>query len=298
MDESDQGSGDKSGVRIARSFFLFLSCSSRDSSDCECPVSTSPTDRFRGCRRPGIAPYRSVDSLHSCPSRLHSMTLSARSRIELGILMPSALAVSNILPIPQQPSRRSAHDDIRPFRGFFVHKRVELPAGGVSALQRPFDPPPLTSICHSIRVSGRWIARFLQNGTGAQTRAAASRLRARQCCAERRRLPLSQAARERCLRARLPARLLRQAARLLLALSAEARAFMRQALRAAAANPVHYERRRPEETTLYRLVQENLETFLAEVEAGGMANLPQFVKDEFDAFLECGILAHGFLRVR
>ena len=26
--------------------------------------------------------------------------------------------------------------------------------------------------------------------------------------------------------------------------------------------------------------------------------LPEFVKDEFDAFLECGILAHGFLRLR
>jgi hypothetical protein len=73
---------------------------------------------------------------------------------------------------------------------------------------------------------------------------------------------------------------------------------MRQALRAAPAKPAHYERRRPEETTLYRVVQENLETFLAEVEAGGVASLPQFVKDEFDAFLECGILAHGFLRVR
>jgi len=73
---------------------------------------------------------------------------------------------------------------------------------------------------------------------------------------------------------------------------------MRQALRAAAANPLHYERRRPEETTLYRVVQEHLETFLAQVEAGGAASLPQFVKDEFDAFLECGILAHGFMRVR
>ena len=28
------------------------------------------------------------------------------------------------------------------------------------------------------------------------------------------------------------------------------------------------------------------------------ADLPQFIKDEFDAFLECGILAHGFLRLR
>jgi len=30
----------------------------------------------------------------------------------------------------------------------------------------------------------------------------------------------------------------------------------------------------------------------------GTASLPQFVKDEFDAFLECGIPAHGFLRLR
>ncbi|GAA0750385.1 hypothetical protein GCM10009107_21980 [Ideonella azotifigens] len=28
------------------------------------------------------------------------------------------------------------------------------------------------------------------------------------------------------------------------------------------------------------------------------AELPSFIKDEFDAFLECGILAHGFLRLR
>jgi ribosomal protein S27E len=27
-------------------------------------------------------------------------------------------------------------------------------------------------------------------------------------------------------------------------------------------------------------------------------DLPQFVKDKFDAFVECGILAHGFLRLR
>jgi hypothetical protein len=26
--------------------------------------------------------------------------------------------------------------------------------------------------------------------------------------------------------------------------------------------------------------------------------LPEFVKAEFEAFLECGILAHGFLRLR
>ena len=39
-----------------------------------------------------------------------------------------------------------------------------------------------------------------------------------------------------------------------------------------------YERRRPEETTLYRVVQEELETFLAWVEAHTGSALPQFVK--------------------
>ena len=67
---------------------------------------------------------------------------------------------------------------------------------------------------------------------------------------------------------------------------------------APAADTVHYERRRPEDTTLYRPVGEHLETFLAQVEAQTGAALPQFVKDEFDAYLMCGILAHGFARLR
>jgi len=46
------------------------------------------------------------------------------------------------------------------------------------------------------------------------------------------------------------------------------------------------------------LVQEHLESFLVQVEAESGAGLPEFVKAEFDAFLECGILAHGFLRLR
>jgi len=37
---------------------------------------------------------------------------------------------------------------------------------------------------------------------------------------------------------------------------------------------------------------------LAQVEAESGVALPEFVKDEFDAFLACGILAHGFLRLR
>ena len=67
---------------------------------------------------------------------------------------------------------------------------------------------------------------------------------------------------------------------------------------APAGKGVHYERRRPEDTILYQLVQEHLETFLAQVELESGAGLPEFVKEEFEAFLQCGILAHGFLRLR
>ena len=66
-----------------------------------------------------------------------------------------------------------------------------------------------------------------------------------------------------------------------------------------AANPAGYQRHRPEETTLYRVVQTHLDTYLAFVDIEtGDAGLPTFVTDEFDAFLACGILAHGFLRLR
>ena len=69
-------------------------------------------------------------------------------------------------------------------------------------------------------------------------------------------------------------------------------------LRAAPGHTVQYERRRPEETILHCLVREHLATFLAQIQAKNGTDLPEFVKDEFEAFLECGILAHGFLRVR
>jgi hypothetical protein len=41
-----------------------------------------------------------------------------------------------------------------------------------------------------------------------------------------------------------------------------------------------HERHRPEQTTLYQVMQEELETFLAEVEAHTGASVPAFVKDE------------------
>ena len=67
---------------------------------------------------------------------------------------------------------------------------------------------------------------------------------------------------------------------------------------ATAGDRIDYERHRPEQTVLYQLVQENVETFFAQVETETGSGLPDFVKDEFDAFLECGVLAHGFLRLR
>ncbi len=45
-------------------------------------------------------------------------------------------------------------------------------------------------------------------------------------------------------------------------------------------------------------MQQHAATFFAQAENAAGADLPQFVKDEFDTFLECGILAHGFLRLR
>jgi hypothetical protein len=49
---------------------------------------------------------------------------------------------------------------------------------------------------------------------------------------------------------------------------------------------------------MYRLVQQHAATYFPQAEAETGAGLPRFVQDEFDAFLECGILAHGFLRPR
>jgi hypothetical protein len=57
-----------------------------------------------------------------------------------------------------------------------------------------------------------------------------------------------------------------------------------------------YTPHRPEETLLYQTVCENLETFLARARDGDHP-VPRFVEREFRAYLECGVLAHGFLRL-
>ena len=59
-----------------------------------------------------------------------------------------------------------------------------------------------------------------------------------------------------------------------------------------------FERHRPEESVLYKVVQENLETFLSLVHEECGRPLPDFVEKEFREYLKCGILAYGFLRFR
>jgi hypothetical protein len=58
----------------------------------------------------------------------------------------------------------------------------------------------------------------------------------------------------------------------------------------------NYQRRRPEKSVLYKIVQENLSSFLALTEAEDRP-LPDFVRSEFEEYLRCGILAHGFARI-
>lgn len=58
-----------------------------------------------------------------------------------------------------------------------------------------------------------------------------------------------------------------------------------------------YTRHGPEESVLYGVVQAELETFLARAQARERP-VPRFVERELRGFLRCGVLAHGFVRVR
>lgn len=59
-----------------------------------------------------------------------------------------------------------------------------------------------------------------------------------------------------------------------------------------------YARRDPKQTLLYQLVDANYEAFIDTVDSGFGKGLPRHVKNEFKAFLKCGVLEHGFLRVK
>jgi hypothetical protein len=60
---------------------------------------------------------------------------------------------------------------------------------------------------------------------------------------------------------------------------------------------VSYEQRNPAATQLYKVISENLNSFLAERSEEGR-NLPKFIVREFESYLRCGIFAHGFGRVQ
>jgi len=58
-----------------------------------------------------------------------------------------------------------------------------------------------------------------------------------------------------------------------------------------------YERHCPEQTLLYRLVEQHYPAFVAELAADGR-EVPGYVAREFEESLRCGRLEHGFLRVK
>ena len=60
-----------------------------------------------------------------------------------------------------------------------------------------------------------------------------------------------------------------------------------------------YRRREPEKTVLHHVVRENLSTFLERAaERSGGRGLPTYVRQEFERYLDCGILSQGFCRIR
>ncbi|MEO7670239.1 MAG: transposase zinc-binding domain-containing protein, partial [Polyangia bacterium] len=63
--------------------------------------------------------------------------------------------------------------------------------------------------------------------------------------------------------------------------------------------PPSYARRRPELSTLHKVVRENLATLYAATEAGfDGAPLPGFVRQELDGYVGCGSLNRGFAHLR
>ena len=55
-----------------------------------------------------------------------------------------------------------------------------------------------------------------------------------------------------------------------------------------------YQRHKPEETALYRIIEQNLPSFQSHLSSADIS-LPGFVHKEFHSYLRCGFLKHGFL---
>ena len=66
---------------------------------------------------------------------------------------------------------------------------------------------------------------------------------------------------------------------------------------AGAARAGEYARHRPEQTLLYQLIEAHYPAFVAHL-AARERTLPVHVQRAFEAYLKCGRLEHGFLRVR
>ncbi len=60
---------------------------------------------------------------------------------------------------------------------------------------------------------------------------------------------------------------------------------------------VRFKRHRPEQTLLYRLIEQYYPDFEMQWASEGRV-LPDYVRREFDEYLKCGRLEHGFLRVQ
>lgn len=58
-----------------------------------------------------------------------------------------------------------------------------------------------------------------------------------------------------------------------------------------------YQHHRPEQTLLYQIVEQHYPTFIAHLAERGR-ELPGYVQREFEDYLKCGRLEHGFLRLR
>jgi hypothetical protein len=54
----------------------------------------------------------------------------------------------------------------------------------------------------------------------------------------------------------------------------------------------------PEKTALHGIVRDHLETFLTEACGADGDGYPRFVAREFRRYLDCGLLCHGFARLR
>ena len=64
-------------------------------------------------------------------------------------------------------------------------------------------------------------------------------------------------------------------------------------------HPNHYQPRKPENTTFYQVIQENFATYCSLVdETQVYCPITPHVRNEFEKFMTCGILAHGFARAK